>query len=170
MRRAAWAFRNKARVRRARTSSRVRASSWRRSGLGESGRIAISPRIFGQVVEPVNESVQRRVDVCALLANGGEVVSLAERLVVKGQKRFKRFLRSLLAMEQRVLHVRRFRREASLDSLQVLPCLPFRGPAAVFRSKLGSIGIKEYAFADDRGRKQTFQMQLRLEASFPSTV
>ena len=45
-------------------------------------------------------------------------MSLAERLVMKSQKRFERFLGGLLAMEHSILHVRRFRRKASLDSLQ----------------------------------------------------
>src|ERR1039458_6360243 len=63
----------------------------------------LNPLHLADLIAAANQCLQRRVDVCALLAERGEVMSLAIGLTMKSQKRFESSLRrKVLATQTRV--------------------------------------------------------------------
>jgi hypothetical protein len=84
---------------------------------------------LAQVVQAIDQQIQRVVDPLALASQDGEIVCLFERLIVPGKKCLQCFLGGLLAVKERVLDVRRFIRKTPLDPAEILACLlqPGRG-------------------------------------------
>ena len=90
----------------------------------ETRRISVGPGILAQVIQAVDQQIQRVVDPLALASQGGEIVRLLEGTIMPDKKRLQCFFGRLLAVEESILDVRRFVRKTPLDPAEILPRLP----------------------------------------------
>jgi hypothetical protein len=131
-----------------------------RWGFRETRRISVGPGILAQVVHAVDQQIQRVVDPLALASQGGEIVCLFERLIVPGKKCLQCFLGGLLAVSSTSAGSSARHRSTRRRSWPA-----FRSQAAVFSTSTGSCAIENYAFANHRGGKRRFEVELSPEVA-----